>query len=111
MRDYIIGKHRVLKGTGDPQEAKAIEYFKKLIEAEKQVDRDRKDQRIEKKLMIAKEQEEKERMKLKKRQERMAKLEKPENPTKPYNQRSEKPEIQRINRNVSRYLTQDELDF
>jgi len=92
----------VLKGTGDPQEAKAIEYFKKLIEAEKQVDRDRKDQRIEKKLMIAKEQEEKERMKLKKRQERMAKLEKPENPTKPYNQRSEKPEIQRINRNVSR---------
>jgi hypothetical protein len=31
MRDYIIGKHRVLKGTGDPQEAKAVEYFKKLL--------------------------------------------------------------------------------
>jgi hypothetical protein len=54
-REYIVGKHRVYKGTGDPQEAKVIDNFKKLIDAEKQVDRDRKDQRLEKKLTDAKE--------------------------------------------------------
>jgi hypothetical protein len=35
QREYIVAKHRVLKGTGDLEEAKAIENFKKLLEAEK----------------------------------------------------------------------------
>jgi hypothetical protein len=34
-RDYIVAKHRVFKGTGDQEELKAIENFKKLLEAEK----------------------------------------------------------------------------
>ena len=35
QRDYIVAKHRVLKGTGDQEEAKAIENYKRLLEAEK----------------------------------------------------------------------------
>ena len=61
--------------------------------------------------MEAKEQEEKERIKIKKRQDRMTQLAKPENPVKHQNQRSEKPAIQRINRNVSKLLTLDEQDY
>jgi len=34
-RDYIVAKHRVHKGTGDPEEVKAIENYKKLLDAEK----------------------------------------------------------------------------
>ena len=41
----------------------------------------------------------------------MEKLQKTENPTKPNNMRSEKPTIQRVNRNVGKTLTQEEMDF
>ena len=50
QREYIVNKCLHFKGSGDPQEAKSTEYYKKLIEAEKQVDRFRKEQRLERKL-------------------------------------------------------------
>jgi hypothetical protein len=41
----------------------------------------------------------------------MAKLQKPEQPIKPFNMRSEKPAIERVNRNVNKNLTLEEMDF
>ena len=41
----------------------------------------------------------------------MEKLHKTDNPTKPNNMRSEKPSIQRVDRNVCKTLTQEEMDF
>jgi len=72
QRTYILARYYRYKGTGDDNEAQSKEYHTRLIEAEKAVDRDRKNMRLEKKKLQEEEAELQIRLKLQKRQDRSA---------------------------------------
>ena len=68
QRSYIIARYFKYKGTGDENEAQAKEYYHRLLEAEKIVDRERKTMRLEKKKQQEEDTEQQMRLKLMKRQ-------------------------------------------
>jgi hypothetical protein len=49
QRAYIVARYFKYKGTGDENEAECKDYYQRLLEAEKIVDRERKDLRLQKK--------------------------------------------------------------
>ena len=110
-RDYIINKYHFYKGHDDINEEDAAEVFKKLQEAEKAVDKNRKAIRLERKNQMEVQQELQARLKLQKRQERSSKDVKSDNPQRPMVMRSKKPDMKAKDEKSERLMTQEELDY
>lgn len=67
VREYIVNKYELLKGVGGELEKKAALNHKKLIDAEKHTDNERKQMRLEKKKRDEEELERQIRLKIQKR--------------------------------------------